>query len=308
MGDPLHARRPHLGLATTKHFCFALRVPSAAPILQVRLKPFIRVLMLSPFTFLFFLLVFGLHLITFSCSLGIDHPPFRDIGDLANYQCLTWMKPIILRLFLVGLVYRDISNGLVGSSSLRVTSPSSTSISLSSMRGGHFLLVVDCLRAGLLALTCAAACASATFLASKALIRILACGKFTLLIHSYSYDEYPCMKHLYCFPRLCICCESMIAVTLPTGPSQSSYLGDCRAQLPSLVPMIDCIVVTLSVVRIIITTLSNLLVICYFLSWLSSLLCWWVSSFFFQKLLYLILNISPLGLLSYLKVIFSFFS
>ena len=89
--------------------------PSAAPILQVRLKPFIRVLMFSPFTFLLFLLVFGLHLITHSCSLGVHPPPHKGVGDRVNYQCPTWMEPIILRLFLVGLVHRGTSNGLVGS-------------------------------------------------------------------------------------------------------------------------------------------------------------------------------------------------
>jgi hypothetical protein len=193
------------------------------PILQVRLKPFHRVLMLSPFTFLLFLLVLGLHFITFFCSLGVHPPSLRDIGALANYQCLTWMKPIILRLFLVGLVYRGTSKGLVGSLPLRVTSSSSTSISLSSMRSDNFLLVVVRLRVGLLALACVAACASATFLTSKTLIRILACGKLTPLIHSYSYGEYPCIKHLYCFSRSCICLEWKIAVILPTTPSQSSY-------------------------------------------------------------------------------------
>ena len=37
MGDPPHARRPHLGLVTTKPSYFASRVHSAVPILQVRL-------------------------------------------------------------------------------------------------------------------------------------------------------------------------------------------------------------------------------------------------------------------------------
>ena len=84
MGDPRHARRPHLGLATTKPSYFALRVPLAAPILQVRLTIFLRILMLSPFTFIFFLLVLGLHLITPSCSLGVHRSPLRGVGDLAN--------------------------------------------------------------------------------------------------------------------------------------------------------------------------------------------------------------------------------
>ena len=183
--DPPHARRPHLGLATTKPSYFALRVPSAASILLVRLGYSFTSLCSHRLTFLFFLLVFGLHLITPFCSLGVHLSPLRGVGDLANYQCLTWMEPVILRLFLVGLIYRGTSNGLVGSLSLRVTSSSSTSISLSSMRGDNFLLVEVRLRTGLLVLAYAAACASAMFLASKTLIRILTCGKFTPFIHSY---------------------------------------------------------------------------------------------------------------------------
>ena len=89
MGDPPHARRPHLGLATTKPSYFASRVSSAAPILYIRLKSFIRVLMLSPLMFLLFLLVLGLHFITLLCLLGVHPSPLRGVGDLANYQCLT---------------------------------------------------------------------------------------------------------------------------------------------------------------------------------------------------------------------------
>jgi hypothetical protein len=133
------------------------------------------------------------------------------------------MEPIILLLFLVRLVYRSTFKGLVGSLSLRVTRSSSTLILLSLMRGDNFLLLVVRLCAGLLALACVAAYASATLLALKTLIRILAYGKLTLSIHSYSYGEYLCIKHLYCFLRPCICPEWKIAVILPTVPSQSSY-------------------------------------------------------------------------------------
>ena len=97
------------------------------------------------------------------------------------------MGPVILCLFFVGLEYLSVSNGLVGSSSLHVTSPLFTSISLSSMSGGKFLLVMGHFCASLWAFACAAACASATLRASKALTRVRACGKFTPLIHSYSY-------------------------------------------------------------------------------------------------------------------------
>jgi hypothetical protein len=178
---------------------------------------------------MFFLLVLGLHLlITLPCSFGVlTLPHLEALATSSTCQCLTWMEPAILRLFLVDLVYRGTSNGLVGSSSLRVTNPSlSTSISLSSMRGDNFLLVVVRLCAGLLAFACAAACALATLRASKTLIRVLACDRFTPLIHSYSYGEYPYIKHLYCFPRPCICLKSRFVMILPTIPSQSSYSGD----------------------------------------------------------------------------------
>ena len=56
---------------------------------------------------------------------------------------------------------------------------------------------------------------------------------------------------------------------------------ECRARLPLLVFRVDRIVVTSSVVQIMKTKLPNLFVVCCFLSWWSSLLCWWMSPFFF---------------------------
>ena len=162
---------------------------------------FLCVLMLSPFTFLLFLLVFRLHIfITLSCSLGV-------LATAPTYQCFTWVQPFILRWFLVHLVYRGTSNGLVGSSSLRVISSSFTLKSFFSMRGENFLLVVVRLRAGLLAFACAAICTSAILRVRKDLIRVFSCDKFTPLIHSYSYSEYTCIKHLYYFHRSWSCLE-----------------------------------------------------------------------------------------------------
>jgi hypothetical protein len=133
------------------------------------------------------------------------------------------MEPVILHLFFIDLKYHGVSNGLVSSPSFRVTSPSSISMSLSSISGGNFLLFVIPLRVGLLAFACAAACAFATLRALKASMRIWAYRKFITLIYSYSYNKYLCINHLYYFSRPCICRESRSAVTLFTIPSHNLY-------------------------------------------------------------------------------------
>jgi len=133
------------------------------------------------------------------------------------------MELVILHLFFIDLKYHGVSNGLVSSPSFRVISPSSISMSLSSISGSNFLPFVIPLRVGLLGFACAAACAFTTLRASKASMRIWTYRKFITLIYSYSYDKYLCIKHLYYFSRPCICRESRIAVTLFTITSHNSY-------------------------------------------------------------------------------------
>ncbi len=97
-----------------------------------------RTYALSIFIFIFLTCVWIAPYYSFLAHLGFLLPHIEVLATSPTYQCLTWMEPVILHFFLVRLIYLGTSNGLVGSSPLRVISSSSTSISIFLMRGGNF--------------------------------------------------------------------------------------------------------------------------------------------------------------------------